>query len=186
MNRLSGALHRVSNAWTILLATALYSGFLATVMPAQDADSRAYAGDWGAPDGHFFYTPDELYGQIRNWEAAGRADYIGFRLGLDIVWAFAYTAFLVTVTSVALRAALPAGDPRLCLNLLPMLPMLCDYAENALGIVLVANADTRLDLLAWLAAGVTAAKWASLASAHAVMLWALAAAARARWRRRTG
>ena len=175
---LSDRLDWASRAWTLLVALAVYGFFLATVMPGQAEDSRAYAGDWGGPDRHLFYTPDELYTHIPRWPEAGRRDYIEFRLGWDIGWALAYTAFLVISTSLALRRAFPPGHPQRRLNLATLVPGLLDLAENAVGIVLVANADTRLDALAWLAATLTGAKWITLVLAHLVLLYALVRALR--------
>jgi hypothetical protein len=171
--RLSASVYRVSRPPVLLAAIALYAVFLSTVMPRQAEDSRAYAGDWGAPDRHFFYTPADFYRHIPAWPEAGRRDYIGFRLGWDIGWALAYTAFLATATSLALRRAFPDGHPQRRLNLATLVPGLLDLAENAAGIVLVANADTRLDLLAWFGASLTATKWLTLAVAHLVLGYAL-------------
>jgi hypothetical protein len=186
LRRLSGLLMRLANLWTLLLATALYVFFIATVMPDQSAASTGYAGSWGSPDRHFFYTPDELYAQVATWGAGGRADYVEFRLGLDIVWAFAYTAFLVAALGCACRAAFAAGSLRRLLNLSPLPAMLCDYAENAVGIYLVASFPARHDGLAWAATFITAGKWLTLALAHAILIYALAAAIWARWRLRGG
>lgn len=182
MTRLSASLDQVSRGWTLLAAVALYAVFLTTVMPGQARDSQTYAGDWGGPDQHFFYTPAELYRQIPAWPEAGRRDYIQFRLGWDIGWAFTYTAFLVITTSLALRRAFPAGHPQRLLNLPALVPGLLDLTENAAGIVLVANADTRLDALAWFAASLTSAKWTTLVIAHLILLYAAAAALLARSR----
>ena len=169
----SATLHRASRVWTMLAATALYGFFLTSIMPQQAQDSAGYAGEWGGPDRHFFYTPAELYTHIPTWPEAGRRDYIEFRLGWDIGWALAYTLWLVTATSLALRGAFPAGHPRRLLNLPALLPGLLDLAENVAGIALVANADTRLDFLAWLAATLTAAKWITLVGAHVILIYAL-------------
>jgi hypothetical protein len=177
-HRLSADLYRVSRGWTLLAAIAVYGLFLATVMPQQAADSRRYAGEWGAPDRHVFYTPEVLYRHLPAWPEAGRQDYIRFRLSWDIAWAAAYTAFLVIATSLALGRAFAAGHPQRLLNLPALVPGLLDLAENAAGIVLVANADTRLDALAWLAAGLTAAKWTTLVLAHLVLVYALLRAMR--------
>ena len=187
LNRLSAACDRLSHGWTLLATVAVYAIFLATVMPGQARDSQAYAGDWGGPDQHLFYTPAELYQHIPDWPAAGRRDYIRFRLGWDIGWAATYTAFLVIATSLALRRAFPAGHPQRRLNLPALVPGLLDLAENAGGIVLVANADSRLDALAWFVAGLTSAKWITLVLAHLVLLYAGLAALRATIRsRRSG
>jgi len=179
---LSDRLDRLSSGWTIALAVALYALYLTTIMPAQTNASRAYAGEWGGPDRQFFYTPDELYAQVATWGAAGREQYIDFRLGWDIGFALTYAAFLVTITSVAIRRAWPADARRRRLNLVALLPMSCDLLENALGIGLVAAFPARLDAVAWLTAGVTALKWISLAVAHGVMVYALVGAG---WRART-
>jgi hypothetical protein len=155
----------------------VYAVYLWSVMPDQSLESRAYAGAWGGPDRHFCYTPDELYAQVATWGAAGRRQYINFRLGLDIGFALTYAAFLVTVTSVAARRAWPGDARRRQLNLVALLPMACDLLENALGIGLVAAFPTRLDAVAWLAAAVTALKWTSLALAHVVLVYTLVVAA---------
>jgi hypothetical protein len=181
--KLSDFLYRASSVWTALLATLIYAYFIAVVMPAQSVDSAAYAGDWGAPDRHLFYTPDELYTAIEQWDAAGRQDYIEFRLGLDIVWALAYTGFLIGWTSCALRYAFPTTDRRRLLNLWPLITLLSDYTENALGILLVANQSSRMDTIAWLAATSSGVKWVSLVIAHLLLLYALFSALRARFRR---
>lgn len=176
LRALSNGCYRISSITTAIVATLIYGWFIATVMPQQSADSQVYAGEWGAPDRHLFYTPDELYGEIRTWDQDGRNDYIGFRLGLDIVWALAYTAFLIGWISVALRYAFPSGDPRRLLNTFPLITLLSDYGENALGIMLVANADNRLDAIAWIAATTTSVKWVSLVMAHLVLVYALGSA----------
>lgn len=182
LRKLSGVLYQVSSIWTAVAATLVYGFFIATVMPEQSADSVAYAGDWGAPDRHLFYTPDELYAAITTWGEAGRADYISFRLGLDIVWALAYTAFLVTLISCALRYAFDKNDRRCLLNTWPLITLLSDYTENALGIWLVSNYDHRLDVLAWATTGISALKWISLVLAHVILVYALISALRTRLR----
>lgn len=181
---LSASLHRMSRTWTLLAATALYAFFLSTIMPQQAQDSASYAGEWGGPDRHFFYTPDELYTHIPTWNESGRRDYIQFRLSWDIGWAFAYTLWLVTAISLALRGGFAQGHPQRKLNLPALLPGLLDLAENFAGIVLVANADDRLDTLAWFTASLTGAKWITLVLAHLILLYALGAAAVAAVRRR--
>jgi hypothetical protein len=173
---LASSLDRLSSGWTIVATVALYALYLTSIMPAQSLESRAYAGDWGAPDRHFFYTPGELYAEIATWGTGGRQQYVDFRLGLDIGFALTYTAFLITITGVAVRRAWPDDPRRRLLLLVPLVPMACDLLENALGIGLVAVFPARLPLLAWLAAGVTALKWTCLAAAHVVMLYAVLAA----------
>ena len=145
-------------------------------MVPHSAQTREFAGDWGAPDQQLFYTPDQLYTELATWGDAGRQHYVDFRLGLDPVWALLYTAFLVTMISVAMRQLYPPESWMRRLNLLPLVPMLADLTENMLGVVLVSQFPERMDMLAWIAATVSGSKWVTLALAHVVMLIAVAAA----------
>jgi len=185
LQKISGLLYRLSSVWTAIAVTLIYGFFIASVMPSQSADSASYAGNWGAPDRHLFYTPDELYASITTWGEAGRNDYISFRLGLDILWALAYTGFLVGWISCALRYAFNKTDWRRLLNLWPLITLCSDYAENALGILLVANYSNRLDLVVWLAASITAFKWVSLVLAHGILIYALVCAMAKKLKNRT-
>ncbi len=180
MNTISTWLHRCSSPITIILAILLYGIFLFFVMVPESETVATFAGDWGSPDGHWFYTPDELYRELSTWGDSGRAHYVAFRLGLDPVWALVYTLFLVTITSVALRNAFEPKDRRLQLNTVALVPMLADLTENGLGILLVVNFPDRLDALAWITASVSSFKWLTLSIAHVIMLYALCAAL-ARW-----
>ncbi|MEO8224056.1 MAG: hypothetical protein ABI661_04570 [Gammaproteobacteria bacterium] len=183
--KLANRLDAASSAWTIALAVAFYALYLTIIMPAQSAASLRYAGDWGGPDRHFFYTPDELYARVSTWGDRGRRQYIDFRLGLDIGFAVSYAAFLVTITGVAVRRAWPGALRRRLLLLVPLVPMAFDLLENALGITLVGAFPQRLAALAWLAASATTLKWTTLALAHVSMLYTLGTAG---WRvlRRSG
>ncbi len=182
MHNLSRILLRWSTAWSLLAATTVYALFLATVMPAQSAASRVYAGNWGAPDRQFHYTADEFYAAVSIWGDAGRAGYIEFRLGLDIVWALAYTAFLVFAIGLAAKRAFDVSDRRRLLILVPLVTLLLDYGENALGIFLVGQYPVRHDAIAALAALVTAGKWSTLVLSHVVLVIVLALALRRRVR----
>jgi len=177
LDRVASILDRGSRVWLALLATLAYTAFLATVMPAQSAASRSYAGDWGGPDRHVFYTPDKLYTEIATWGDAGRQQYVDFRLGWDIGFALAYGAFLVSWTGLALGRAWPGRQRLRRWLLLPVLTVALDWLENGLGIALVRSFPARHDALAWLATTVTALKWGSLVLAHGVLLVAAVKAA---------
>jgi hypothetical protein len=186
MKALSDWLYRCSSWQTIIVAIFIYGLFMSAVMIPHAEEMRSFAGDWGAPDGHLFYTPDELYAEVSKWGDAGRSNYINFRLGLDPLWALAYTSFLITITSVALRRATPTDDRRRVLNLLPLIPMCADLAENALGIALMSVYPTELNWLAWLTAVTSCFKWLTLALAHVLAVYALIIGTRAVCARPTG
>ena len=178
MGSLSRVLYRWSSWRSVLAATLLYGFFLSQVMAPHAAEMQRFAGAWGAPDGHVFYTPTELYSHIGTWDDDGRKHYVRFRFGLDPLWAFTYTAFLISLGSVALRRATKEEDLRRLLNLVPLIPMSADLLENGLGIALVSALPTQLN---WLAAimGITSlVKWTSLAIAHLLLLYSLALAVR--------
>ena len=173
LQNLSSALHRISSVYTALLITLLYAYFIAVIMPEQSAMSATYEGSWGAPDRYFFYNPESLYASITVWGDAGRADYISFRLSLDIIWALAYSGFLITLISLGSRKAFAPDDRRQLLNLTPLLPLSADCIENALAIWLVSAWPVKMEAIAWLAAVSTALKWSSLVAAHLVLLYIL-------------
>jgi hypothetical protein len=183
ISSLSSVLYRLSNRYTVVLSILIYGGFLSQVMAPQAAFMLEFTGSWGSPDGHFFYTPDVLYENLALWKDEGKQHYINFRLGLDPFWALTYGAFLVTIISVALRAAGGSHKSSL-LNLVPLAPVLADIGENFLGIALVSALPERLDWLAWLTTCITSFKWITLVIAHLIMVYALAVAAQAAWARR--
>lgn len=178
MEYLSKQLYRCSSWVSVLAATLLYGLFISQIMAPHAVEVRDFAGDWGAPDGHLFYTPTELYAHISDWSAAGREHYVRFRLGLDPLWALTYTAFLVTLSSVALRKGTTADDPRRLLNLVPLIPMAADLLENSIGIILISSLPTRLNWLAALMGAVSLTKWISLLIAHLILVYTLALAGR--------
>ena len=184
MKAISDWLYRCSSWQTIVVAILVYAFFMSAVMIPHAEDMRAFAGDWGAPDGHLFYTPTELYAQISTWGDAGRNHYVSFRLGLDPVWALAYTSFLITITSVALRRATQPDDRRRLLNITPLIPMSADLAENLMGIALMSAYPNKLEWLAWLTATTSCFKWVTLGLAHLLMLYALAISLRVAMRRK--
>ena len=177
MKRLADNLINLSNWRSALLATLIYALFLTQVMAPQGELMTATAGEWGAPDGHFHYSPDELYSELNDWPLAARDAYVSFRLGLDPLWALTYTFWLVVLTGIGLRHSAADNSRWRLLVLLPLLPMLADLGENGLGILLVNALPERHDGLAQLTAGITSFKWVTLTIAHVTMLAALAGAA---------
>ena len=178
MAYLSKHLYRYSSWISVLVVTLIYGLFISQIMTPHAIEMRSFAGDWGAPDGHLFYTSTELYAHLSNWSTAGREHYVRFRLGLDPLWALTYTAFLVTLSSVALRRGTTPEDPRRLLNLMPLIPMAADLLENGLGIILVSTLPARLNWLATVMGLVSFIKWASLLIAHLILLYSLGLAGR--------
>lgn len=179
MRQLSQWLYQISRWQTVCLATVVYGAFLFQVMAPHALEMQGFAGKWGAPDGHLFYSPEKLYSELGAWGDPGRQSYIRFRLGLDPLWAITYTAFLVSITSVALRRAFSTDNPRRLLNLAALLPMCADLIENGFGVFLIGSYPIRFDGLAWLMAGTSFFKWTTLTISHLIMLYAIFAALRA-------
>ena len=178
MRSLSKLLYRWSSWRSVLAITLLYGFFLTQVMVPHAAEMQRFAGTWGAPDGHFFYTPTNLYSHISTWDDDGRRHYVRFRLGLDPLWAVIYTAFLITLGSIALRRATTEHDVRRLLNLVPLIPMSADLLENGMGITIVSALPTQIIWLATLMGVTSLVKWTSLAMAHLLLLYSLALAVR--------
>lgn len=152
------------------MATAAYAAFLSLVMAPQAEVMQQWTGDWGAPDGHLFYTPDQMYLHLSAWGTEAKETYTQFRLTLDPLWALVYGCFLLTITGAALLRLVSGESSWRKLILLPFVPVCADIFENFLGIALVAALPERINWLAWLMATTTGFKWGTLALAHIVML----------------
>ena len=178
MTALSEALYRVlSRGWTALVGTLAFVVFSATVLPAQAEKAEGYAGAAdGTPDSAFFYTASDLYAWAEAFGADGRSDYVYARYTFDLVWPLVYTFFLVAVLSWLLPKVFAPGSRWRLLNLLPVLAMLLDYAENLAASIVVSRWPSETPLVADVATLFTMGKWLSLTAAFILVAYAGVAA----------
>ena len=165
----SRALYRVSRGWVVLASSAVFVLFTVTVLPAQADRAKEYAGGGPTPDTSFFYSASDLYRWAEAFGADGRSDYIQARFTFDLLWPLVYTVFLATLLSWLLVRAVPATSRWRLLNLLPVLALLCDYAENVGASIVIARFPSNTPVLADLTTVFTMLKWISLSAAFALV-----------------
>jgi hypothetical protein len=129
--------------------------FMVTVLPGQAAQSQKYSGI--SPDTTFFYRPNQLIGAAEDYGPEGRQAYIYSRWTFDLVFPLVYVGFLATGISWFLRGQI--GNPKMFLNLLPLLAGVFDYLENTATTVVMTIYPEVSNLAAVLASAFSLTKW---------------------------
>jgi len=156
---LSSWLYRVSTGWVVLGAIAVFVVFSATVLPMAASDAEQYANGAASPDTSFWYSADDLRQAAGEFGSDGRDAYVQARFTFDLVWPLVYGAFLATALSWLLARGLSASSPWRRLNLLPVVVVLLDYAENVCTAVTIGRYPAETAVLPYLAPFFTASKW---------------------------
>ena len=168
--------------WLALSGLILFIAFTATVLPWQADISASYSHGVRAPDTSFWYTAADLYAAAEAWGPDGRAAYVLARITFDVVWPLVYGFFLVTALAWLWARVVWPGRRWRRVALLPILVVLCDYAENACTATVIARYPERTLLVADLAALFTVAKWILLGSCFVLLAVGVVGAV-LRWRR---
>ncbi len=156
---LSQWLYRVSSGWVVLAAIAVFVVFSATVLPMAASDAEQYANGAPSPDTSFWYSADDLRESAEAFGPEGRQAYVQARYTFDLVWPLVYGAFLATTLSWLLARAVAVGSPWRRLNLLPVVVVVLDYAENVCTAVTIGRYPAETAVLPFLAPFFTASKW---------------------------
>jgi hypothetical protein len=180
LTRISNRLHRYSKGWVVVVALLLFVTFTALVAPVQAALAESYAGEAGSPDLSLFYPSEDIYRMAEAYGERGRAAYIRARFTFDLAFPVLYTLFLTSALSWFSRRAFSLESRWQRANLVPLLAMLGDYAENVSISILMARFPFRIAVLDGLAPAFTLLKWTFVAGSF-VLLVSAAAAALWRW-----
>lgn len=183
MVRFSNWLEEKTTGGIALGALVVFVLFTALVLPRQAREAEASSGNTGSPDTSLFYTAGELYEWAEEYGAAGRTAYVRARLTFDVVWPLVYTLFLTTALSWLMARAFAAGSGWRRANVVPLLGMLFDFAENGSTSLVMARYPAATPVVDTLAGVLTLVKWLLVGGSFALLLVALAAAG---WRWRQG
>jgi len=173
--RISEWLGEVSSGKVAAAGLLIFLLFSATVLPGQSAAAEVYAGDAGSPDQSFFYAPADLYRMAEAYGAAGRQAYVRARFTFDLVFPLVYTLFLVTAISWLFGRAFGPGSLWQRANLVPLLGMLFDFAENVSAATVIGRFPLRTPVLDVLAPVFTAVKWLFVGGSFVLLLVGVAA-----------
>ncbi|MFD3162790.1 hypothetical protein [Herpetosiphon sp. NSE202] len=159
MRRFSRWLERQSKGWLVLVGLAIFAGFLGFVLPQQAQKSQQYSADVGSPDSSLFYSADDLYRFAEAYGPEGRAEYVAARFSFDLIWPLAYTLFLATAISWLGQRAFADGSNWRLLNLVPVIGLGLDYAENCGAALVMGRYPERTPIIDWLTPWLSASKW---------------------------
>jgi hypothetical protein len=150
---------RLSHARPLAVLTLLYVMFPALILPAAEAQMKAYSGGVGPIDLKFTYTPAEVFGMVSAYGEAGRAFYRTIELTADILYPIAYTLFFGALLTAILRRAFPQNPMVHRLALIPVLSFVMDMGENIGIITMLTQFPTQSELVAQVTGIFTTLKW---------------------------
>jgi len=148
------------------------------ILPAASARIEPWAGDAGALDLLFFYTPDKAYSLISAYGEPGRGFYRNFELTIDILYPVVYALFLSLLISWLFQRGFSPESPIQRMNVAPLGAWGFDLLEN-LGIVwMLETYPSASASLAWTTALCTMGKWIFVGASMILILLGAAAALR--------
>lgn len=142
----------------IVLYIAFYIIFFSPVTPIGSYFLSELPVDQPVLDLRYGYTPDAAYGYIDTLGMSGRFAYIRNLLVLDYVHPLLYALFVSSLTAYLFMKIKPRFEWVKLLSLVPFVPMLCDFIENVLLIVLVNNYPDQMPVVVHVTGGLTIAK----------------------------
>lgn len=130
MEKLSAFFYRIASWKTLLLGLVLYIIFPAFILKNAEEQINAFAGETIGPIDllMFEYNPEKILKMVATYGEEGRAYYAQGEMTADLAYPLVY-AFLFGVILSLLYRNKPY-QPFRYVNLLPVLCMLLDFAEN--------------------------------------------------------
>lgn len=138
MKKLSVFFYRTSTGWVALVGLLIFLVFSLLTLPAQTIQTNAYSHGLGSPDTSLFYDSNKLIQMAEVYGEDGRAAYLQARWGFDLAFPIIYTFFLITSTSFLFKKGDINGSKLALLNLVPLVAMILDLAENTTASVVMA------------------------------------------------
>jgi len=182
MITISAFLSRMSGIPASMIAGALFILFVALVLPRQKASVAVYTREAGSPGLSFFPVPDTVYAMAEAYGEDGRKAYREALLAYDFAWPLVYSFFYLVFINLTLGYAHGEKAARLSVAALP--PLLLDWLENILSILLLSRYPERMDAAAWALAAATCLKWITMGMASLLFFYGLVAApVRCLWKR---
>ncbi len=160
LNAFSEAIYRKFNLKVMMVAVVIFLLFSATIFPLAMYAQEKAAGTTAMPDTLLFVSADEYFDLAESYGEAGRSAYIWLRFTFDLAWPAVYGFVLIAGLSCFAGASKHGWVKRL--NLLPILGVLFDLAENILAVVYIARFPAETAWAVALLPYITAAKWAVL------------------------
>jgi hypothetical protein len=158
MKAISRFFYRNSTGWFVLATLIVLLGFSIATLPVENNRVQSYSKGLGSPDTSLFYNGDTIYKMAEIYESAGREAYIQARWSFDLAFPLIYTLFFISTISYLFIVIHLDGGKSSLLNLLPLLGLVFDLAENV-SASLVMAAYPRVSICQSLAPIFTPLKW---------------------------
>jgi hypothetical protein len=152
-------LQTLAHARPLAILTLFYVLFPAVILPAAEAQLKAYSGGFGPIDLLFGYTPAQVFEMVAAYGEEGRAFYRTLELTLDVIYPIAYTMFFSALLTAVLPRAFPHRPAAHHLALLPLPAFLIDMAENIGIVTMLSQYPTQSETVAQISSLLTTAKW---------------------------
>ena len=160
MNGINAFLNKISNIPVLLIACILFVTFIVYFLPRMKADTEVYSRGVGSVGLSFFPQPDRVYEMAEAYGEEGRRAYIKVWLTIDIMWPLVYSVLFLVSINLSLGYAHGEKGSRLCAAAL--LPLVLDWFENIMAVIIMSNYPLRMETLAWGMAVTTCLKWISM------------------------
>ena len=109
----------------------------------------------------------ETYGE------EGRRAYIKVWLTIDVIWPLVYSVLFLVCINLSLGYICGEKGSRLCAAAL--IPLVLDWFENSMAVIIMSNYPLRMDTLAWGMAVTTCLKWISMGAVCCLFAYGLVA-----------
>jgi hypothetical protein len=159
VKKLSEFFYRFSTGWIALAGLVIFLVFSMLTLPEQSAQTAAYSQGLGGPDTSLVYNGTMLRQMAETYGVEGRAAFLKARWTFDLAFPLVFTFFFVTSISWLFNRTLRLDSQFRMINLLPLLGMLFDYAENTATSLVMANYPNENLLAQVLAPIFTPIKW---------------------------
>jgi len=171
---MNALLNRVAGLPAALVAAALFILCIVFVLPRQKASVAVYTHASGSLGLSFFPAPDTAYKMVEAYGPDGRKAYAQALLTYDFAWPLVYAFFYLVFINLTLGYAHGAEAARLRAAALP--PLLLDWLENILAILILWAYPAKIDSAAWAMAAATCLKWITMGGASLLFGYGLVAA----------
>jgi len=170
LKKLSAIFYRISSGWVTLLGLTAFLLFTVLVLPVESARMDVYSQGLGSPDTSLFYNGRMLLQMAEAYGEAGRSAFLTARWGFDLAFPLIYTFFFITSTSFLFKKGLGDNSNLPLFNLIPLLGLFFDLAENTATSVVMAAYPLQNNWGLFLAPVFTPLKWIFVAISMLLLL----------------
>jgi hypothetical protein len=159
VKKLSSFFYRISTGWVALVGLLIFLVFSSLTLPVESKRMDAYAQGLGGPDTSFFYNSKTLLQMADAYGEEGRSVFLKVRWEFDLAFPLIFSFFFLTSISYVYKKGLAGSSNLPLLNLVPLLGLFFDLAENTATSVVMAAYPQQNTWGQYLAPVFTPLKW---------------------------